>query len=310
MLLLILDHRNSNSLTVKTSSSIDPPILLHTLTPQNLLLATDSSALHLYDLRANSTIPSSRPQQTHHPHDDYVTSLTPLPPTDTSTSGTSKQWVSTGGTTVAVTDLRRGVLVKSEDQGEELLSSAIGDGKLVVGGEKGALRLWQVGVWDDNEETVTVGRGASADVLAMVPEDVGKGQMLAVGMDDGVVRFVGMGRKRAKVLDFEVRHDEVEGVWGLGFEVGGRMCSGGGAVVKVWEESLASGGGVGVEAEEEEDIAVMGKVVNASDGSEEGEDGDGDGDGEEKPRKRKKRKRNKGKSNGEAQRVTAFKGID
>lgn len=299
---------------METSSSIDPPILLHTLTPQTLLLATDSSALHLYDLRANSTVPSSKPQQTHHPHDDYVTSLTPLPPTDTSTSGTSKQWVCTGGTTVAVTDLRRGVLVKSEDQGEELLSSAIVDGKLVVGGEKGGLRLWQVGVWDDNEETVTVGKGASADVLAMVPEDVGKGRMLAVGMDDGVVRFVGMGRKSAKVLGFEVRHDDVEGVLGLGLEVGGRMCSGGGAVVKVWEESLASGGGVGAEEEEEEeeDIAVRGKLGNGSD-SDEGEDDDGDGDvssGEEKPRKRKKRKRNKGKSNGEAQHVTAFKGMD
>jgi hypothetical protein len=297
---------------VETSSSIDPPILLHTLTPQTLLLATDSSALHLYDLRANSTVPSSKPQQTHHPHDDYVTSLTPLPPTDTSTSGTSKQWVSTGGTTVAVTDLRRGVLVKSEVQGEELLSSVIVDGKLVVGGEKGGLRLWQVGVWDDNEETVTVGKGASADVLAMVPEGVGKGRMLAVGMDDGVVRFVGMGGKRAKVLGFEVRHDDVEGVLGLGFEVGGRMCSGGGAVVKVWEESLASGGGVGAEEEEEEDIAVRGKLGNGSD-SDEGEDDDGDGDvssGEEKPRKRKKRKRNKGKSNGEAQQVTAFKGMD
>jgi len=297
---------------VETSSSIDPPILLHTLTPQTLLLATDSSALHLYDLRANSTVPSSKPQQTHHPHDDYVTSLTPLPPTDTSTSGTSKQWVSTGGTTVAVTDLRRGVLVKSEVQGEELLSSVIVEGKLVVGGEKGGLRLWQVGVWDDNEETVTVGKGASADVLAMVPEGVGKGRMLAVGMDDGVVRFVGMGGKRAKVLGFEVRHDDVEGVLGLGFEVGGRMCSGGGAVVKVWEESLASGGGVGAEEEEEEDIAVRGKLGNGSD-SDEGEDDDGDGDvssGEEKPRKRKKRKRNKGKSNGEAQQVTAFKGMD
>ncbi len=297
---------------METSSSIDPPILLHTLTPQTLLLATDSSALHLYDLRANSTVPSSKPQQTHHPHDDYVTSLTPLPPTDTSTSGTSKQWVSTGGTTVAVTDLRRGVLVKSEVQGEELLSSVIVEGKLVVGGEKGGLRLWQVGVWDDNEETVTVGKGASADVLAMVPEGVGKGRMLAVGMDDGVVRFVGMGGKRAKVLGFEVRHDDVEGVLGLGFEVGGRMCSGGGAVVKVWEESLASGGGVGAEEEEEEDIAVRGKLGNGSD-SDEGEDDDGDGDvssGEEKPRKRKKRKRNKGKSNGEAQQVTAFKGMD
>lgn len=291
-------------------SSIDPPILLHPPTPQTLLLATDSSALHLYDLRANSTLTSSKPQQTHHPHDDYVTSLTPLPPTDASTSGTSKQWISTGGTTVAVTDLRRGVLVKSEDQGEELLSSTIVNAKLVVGGEKGGLRLWQVGVWDDNEETVTVGKGASADVLARVPDGVGKEQMLAVGMDDGVVRFVGMGGKRAKVLDFEVRHDEVEGLSGLGFEVGGRMCSGGGAIVKVWEESFAAG--EGVSNEDEEDSTVRKPRINgfANDEREDVEVDEDVSSEEEKPRKRRKRKRNKGNQNGEAQHVMAFKGMD
>lgn len=300
------------SIDCVNSSSIDRPILLHPLTPQTLLLATDSSALYLYDLRANSTFTSSKPHQTHHPHDDYVTSLTALPPTDASTSGTSKQWVSTGGTTVAVTDLRRGVLVKSEDQGEELLSSTIVNGKLVVGGEKGGLRLWQVGVWDDNEETVTVGKGASADVLASVPEAMGKEQMLAVGMDDGVVRFVGMGGKRAKVLDFEVKHDEVEGVLGLEFEAGGRMCSGGGAIVKVWEESLAAS--EGVDGEDEEETAVDGKRADGFDSDEQtdGDEADGDVSSEEqeRPRKRKKRKRNKGIKNGEAQHVMVFKGMD
>lgn len=307
------------TLIIQDSSSIDFPILLHTLTPQTLLLATDSSALYLYDLRANSTFASSQPQQTHHPHDDYITSLTPLPPTDASTSGISKQWASTGGTTVAVTDLRRGVLVKSEDQGEELLSSTIVNGKLVVGGENGGLRLWQVGVWDDNEETVTVAKGASVDVLANVPEGMGKEHMLAVGMDHGVVKFVGMGRKRARLLDFEVRHDEVEGVLGLGFEVGGRMCSGGGAFVKVWEESLATGEAVEdedeveVEVEEEEAVAVDGKRMNgfcSDEGKDDEAGGAGSSEEEEQPREHKKRKRNKGSQNGGRQHMIAFKGID
>lgn len=296
-----------NNIDTNRSSKIDPPTLLHTLSPQTLLLATDSAALYTYDLRANSTTIVSKAQQTYHPHDDYVTSLTPLPPTDASTSGFSKQWVSTGGTTVAITDLRRGVLVKSEDQGEELLSSAIVEGKLIVGGEKGGLRFWEVGVWDDNEETITVGKGASADILAAVPEGVGRESMLAVGMDDGVVKIVGLGGKRPKVVG-EVRHDEVEGVSGLGFEVGGRMCSGGGSVVKIWEESVEPSD------DEGEPIGVNGKRMQTGDSDSGAEDEEHDeslSEEEEKPKKKKKkRKRNKGKDQSNGHHVMAFKGMD
>lgn len=181
-------------------------------------------------------------------------------------------------------------------------------GKLVVGGEKGGLRLWELGVWDDNEETITVGRGASADVLATVPEGVGKEQMLAVGMDDGFVRFVGMGGKRPKVVG-EVSHDEVEGVLGLSFDVGGRMCSGGGTVCKIWEESL----GIEKDEEDEEQMCVNGK--RRAEGSSVDEDSEADenhSEEEEKPRKkkRKKRKGNKGGGKSGGQHVIAFKGMD
>ncbi|KAK4696330.1 WD repeat-containing protein 55, partial [Lecanoromycetidae sp. Uapishka_2] len=291
--------------TFPLTSSIDPASLLHALTPQTLLLATDSSALHLYDLRSSCQI-STPPSQTHHPHDEYISSLTPLPATDASTSGFSKQWISTGGTTVAVTDLRRGVLVKSEDQGEELLSSTILGRKLVVGGEKGGLRIWEVGVWDDNEETVVVGKGASADVLAAAPD----GHTAAVGMDDGVVRFVGMGGRRAKVLE-ELRHDEVEGVLGLGFEVGGRMISGGGSIVKVWEESqgIQNGKEDGDDAEVE---AVKNKRVHEIGNEDDDSDGNRGGTGEEdeRPQKSKKRRKKKGKGQNGAQHIMAFKGMD
>ena len=286
-------------------SSVDPPTLLHALSPQTLLLATDSSALYLYDLRADSPIGNAKPQQTYHPHDDFVSSLTPLPPTDASTSGLSKQWISTGGTTITVTDLRRGILVKSEDQGEELLSSTIVNKKLVVGGEKGGLRLWEVGVWDDNEETITVGKTASADVLATVPQGIGKEQLLAVGMDDGFVRFVGMGGKRPKVVG-EVRHDDIEGVLTLGFEVGGRMCSGGGGILKMWEERFVENNN-----EDEEEVEVNGNGVQ--DTGSEGEDSGMDAvesEEEEKPKKKKKKKRNKSKETSGAQHIMAFKDID
>ena len=208
-------------------------------------------------------------------------------------------------------DIRQGVLVKSEDQGEELLSSCIVDRKLVIGSEKGLLRVWQVGSWDDNEQTVAVaGKGASADVLATV----GQNPMVAVGSDDGVVRFVDMSMKRPKVLqNAEVRHDEVEGVLGLGFEVGGRMISGGGHVVKVWEDSIKVDDGEDEESDDEGLGATNGKRVNGfgSDQDESEEDGKESSDEEQQKRKKKKRKRNKSKSQSGGQRhVMAFKGMD
>lgn len=292
-------------------NSIDPTSVLHAQSPQTLLLSTDSSALYLYDLRTNSTFASSKPQQTHHPHDEYVSSITPLPPTDTSTSGLSKQWATTGGGTIAIMDLRKGILIQSEDQGEEILSSCVVDEKLVVGSEKGSLRIWQVGSWDDNEQTIAVvGKGASADVLAAV----GERPLVAVGMDDGSVRFVYLGRKRPKVLhEAEVRHDEVEGVLGLGFEVGERLISGGGQVVKVWEETYGVDDGEAEEGEDEELGVTNGKRLNGfgsdEDGSEEG--GQDSSEEEQRKRKKKKKKRNKGKTqSGGQQHITAFKGLD
>ena len=187
----------------------------------------------------------------------------------------------------------------------------------MVGGEKGVLRMWEVGVWDDNEETIVVGKGASADVLAAGPEG-----MVGVGMDDGFVRFVAMGasvgkkKGRARVVG-EVRHDEVEGVVGLGWEIGGRLISGGGSVVKVWEESLGRGeGSERSEYEDEGEEGVgSGKRVNgfgsgggSGDDSEEGEDESSEE--EEKPRRKKKRKKNKGKGRDAVQHVLAFKGMD
>lgn len=203
------------------------------------------------------------------------------------------------------------MLVKSEDQGEELLSSCVVDGKLVVGSEKGTLRVWQVGSWDDNEQTIAVvGRGASADVLAAVGEE----SVVAVGMDDGCLRFVDVERKKPRVLqEAEVRHDEVEGVLGLGFEVWGRMISGGGQVVQVWEDGRGMDGGDDVEDEREGLGAVNGKRVNGFGSDEDGSEEDEvkSSKEEQRKRKKKKRKRNKGKiQNGGQQHVMAFKGMD
>jgi WD40 repeat protein len=297
------------------NDSIDAPTLIHALSPQTLLVATDSSALHVYDTREPSFRKAS---QTHHPHDDYISSITPLPATAESTSGWSKQWVTTGGTTLAVTDLRRGVLVKSEDQEEELLSSVAVQGlpsrpgrssseRVVVGSSTGVLTLWDRGVWDDQSERIIVdglgkGGGESLDCLEVMPDGVGDGHKnLVVGVGDGSVRIVRLGPNKVTA---SLRHDEVEGVVGVGFDCFGRLISGGGETVKVWEERAWQD----VDEEEEEDSdeddsedeAPVKRAVESESEKESSDDEDRGG----KRKKRKKDKKNLG--NG----ILGFKGMD
>ncbi|KAL4990231.1 WD repeat-containing protein jip5 [Aspergillus falconensis] len=299
-----------NKILIPTAKdgSVDAPTVVHALSPQTLLLATDSSKLHLYDLRVPYSKVAAPPQQTHRPHDDYVSSLTPLPASDTSTSGFSKQWVTTGGTTLAVTDLRRGVLMRSEDQEEELVSSTYIGGlsssgtsrgeKVVVGGSSGVLTLWERGAWDDQDERIYVERGAgggeSLETLTVVPEELGKGKMIAAGLGSGQVKFVRIGMN--KVVS-ELTHDETEGVIGLGFDVEGRMVSGGGQVVKVWHETADSIGG---------EKRGFGGDSDVSD-----DDSDGsDREPKQGDDSRRKRKKQKGKDRGKGPEVMAFADLD
>ncbi|KAL3469777.1 WD repeat-containing protein jip5 [Aspergillus californicus] len=305
-----------NKILVPTmkDGSVDAPTVVHALSPQTLLLATDSSALHLYDLRVPYSKVTARPEQTHRPHDDYISSLTPLPPSDTSTSGFSKQWVTTGGTTLAVTDLRRGVLMRSEDQEEELISSTFITGlssggssrgeKVVVGGTSGVMTLWEKGAWDDQDERIHVERGAgggeSLETLTVVPDELGKGSMIAVGLGNGKVKLVRMGPN--KVVS-EFTHDETEGVIGLGFDVEGRMVSGGGQIVKVWNEVAGAMGGDG-------DFSG-GKREFGGDSDDSDDDSD-NSDRETKPSddSRRKKKKQKGKDRGKRREVMAFDDMD
>jgi len=290
--------------------SIDAPTVIHALSPQTLLLATDSSALHLYDLRIPYSKVSARPEQSHHPHDDYVSSLTPLPASDTSTSGFSKQWVTTGGTTLAVTDLRRGVLVRSEDQAEELISSTYIRGlpnsgtsrgeKVIVGGASGILTLWEKGAWDDQDERIYVSRdaegGESIEAMVTVPDELGYGKLIATGLGNGIVKFVRIGAN--KVVS-EVMHDETEGVVGLGFDVEGRMVSGGGQIVKVWHEAATTDGA--------EDGLSSGKHM-LGDSDDSVDDSDSEHEKQQEKNDRKKRKKAKGKDRGPH--VLAFTDLD
>ena len=306
----------------RATGGIDAPTLVHALSPQSLILGTDSSALHIYDIRDLGAKSILKPQATHRPHDDYVSSLTPLPPTQASTSGVSKQWVTTGGSTLAVTDLRRGVMVRSEDQEEELLSSVIVTGlskkgtsvgeKVLVGGGNGVLTLWERGVWDDQDERITVdkskGGGESLDVITLVPDGVGPGgKIAAVGLGNGALRFVKLGQN--KVID-ELKHDELgqEGVIALGFDVTGRMISGGGRKFNVWGEKTWQDVNDEDQEEEDDDEPTNGKRGHESDDSDSDEEEESSED-EEPKQKRKKRKKGKGGKQAKGHGILQFEGL-
>ncbi|CAP94774.1 WD repeat-containing protein jip5 [Penicillium rubens] len=298
---------NKIVIPLEKNGSVDAPTMIHALSPQTLLLGTDSSALHLYDLRIPYSKVSARPEQSHHPHDDYISSLTPLPPSETSTSGFSKQWVTTGGTTLAVTDLRRGVLVRSENQEEELVSSVFMGGlpssgtsrgeKLIVGGASGIITLWEKGAWDDQDERIYVDRnsdgGDSIETMSVAPDYLGK--VVAAGLSNGKVKFVRIGPNQ---VVSEVVHDEIDGVVGLGFDVEGRMVSGGGQTVKVWHEAEDNG----------DDGSGDEDMMDDSDGDKDSDDSDAER--RQDPKDRKKRKKSKGKDRSGGQHVMAFHDLD
>jgi hypothetical protein len=203
------------------------------------------------------------------------------------------------------------VLVKSEDQGEELLSSAYVGGfakrgtsqgeKIVVGGGDGVITLWEKGVWDDQDERIVLDRNGddSIDSIVRIPSSLGMGsKTIVAGMSSGALAFVKLGVN--KVVDV-LKHDEVEGVAAIGFESSGRMISGGGPILKVWREKMAE--------EESEAAPVKRAVSDSEEGSDDSDEEQDSSEEEEKEKKRrKKRKKSKG-INGFAK-EKMFKGLD
>ncbi|KIX97729.1 uncharacterized protein Z520_06507 [Fonsecaea multimorphosa CBS 102226] len=288
------------------SREVDGPTVLHALSPQALLLGTDSGKLHLQDLRQGGKEIVAKCSQTWTPHgEEHINSLVPLPASEASTSGFPKQWASVGGTTLAVTDVRKGTIAVSEDQEIELTSLALVQGlkkggtsvgeKVLVGQSDGIVSLWERGVWGDLDERIVVERGGlGVDSLAEVPFGFGGGKLkmneklVAAGLEDGRVRFIRVGRNGV-LGDMDAKHDELDGVMAIGFDIEGRMITSGGQTVKVWTEAKGLPGGGRAPTSKHDLSSSEDDDVDASD-----LDASSDEDSRSKP-KRKKRKRNKGK---------------
>ena len=175
--------------------------------------------------------------------------------------------------------------------------------KVIVGGSSGILTLWEKGAWDDQDERIYVQRGGSeggesVETLTTVPDSLGHGKLLAAGLGNGLVKFVRIGPNR---IVSEVVHDETEGVVAVGFDVEGRMVSGGGQIVKFWHEAVGSGDGDGL---------MAGEKHMLGDGDSSDDDSDDDREGQQKDNNRKKRKKVKGKDRHGGQHVIAFHDMD
>ncbi|KAJ9653905.1 WD repeat-containing protein jip5 [Neophaeococcomyces mojaviensis] len=325
-----------SALPTLKNGEIDAPTVVCEVTPMHLVVATDSGAVYLFDVKQNQKQAegqkyslAAHPAKTERPHgDEHVNALVPLPPSESSTSGFPKQFVTVGGSMLAVTDLRKGVVATSEDQEMELINCLILSGlkkggtsvgeKVLVGQSDGILSLWERGVWGDLDERIIVDReGASIDALCEIPREFLPGggrlkmneKVVACGLDDGRIRFVRVGRN-GLMQDWDAKHDEIEGVTSLAFDVAGnRLISGGGQTVKIWTKAQIAniaGSINGLGKRERDDSDDNDEWEDAEDDDDDGEEqekemaqyGDSDEEDSEEERdrtKRKKRKRNKGK---------------
>lgn len=123
-------------LPARASQAPDVATVLLALSDQNLVLGTETGAVHILPLRTISEdgkrfltpSTSKRAIQTFHPHrtedkprfSEPINSLTALPPSATSTSRISRSFVSTSADSLAVCDLHKGVVACSTGQDEDI----------------------------------------------------------------------------------------------------------------------------------------------------------------------------------------------
>ena len=190
--------------------------------------------------------------------------------------------------------------------GEELLCAALVGNKTVVGSERGVLRIWETGRWEEPPESVRI-RGEGIEAVCAVPDTLKSGEArdtVVCGMGDGAISILRLGKGKRRVIG-EVSHDQIDAPGSLGFleDEGRRMVSGGGKVVKIWEEEPQSiDKGVSPDRDDGESLDESG-IEN----DDEGESSD---EVETQRKRKKKTKMAKGKGKHGNHGVIAFHGMD
>jgi len=178
-----------------------------------------------------------------------------------------------------------------------------------VGTSGGVLTLWDKGAWDDQQERIHVttgrtrGEADSLDSMVRVPDALEWGKKVVVGAADGTLSLVDL---KAREVDCVLKHDDVDGVTAVSFDCHGRLISGGGRTVKIWQENRDVGRDGDGEPEDTGNGAK--RWTDSDDGNENGSDSDDPAEPRQRPKK-KKRKKGKGKQKQE-QGGVAFPGLD
>lgn len=305
-----------SKLAVPQSKSEEEDYATHllSLTSQHIILGTDLGNLHIYDTRS-----PSKPTTHRNVHTSYISSISALPPTSESTSNMPKSFVTTGDSTIAVFDVHKGLITKSEPQDDEILSSCVvaGVGKgrrytrAYVGMGEGTIHAFERGIWKDMVERIKVAK-KDIEVDVMIDASkcgfLGQGEsgVIAAGCGDGIIKIVKLGDNR---VIHELEHkgsgndedeEEVEeGITALAVDCDGALISGGGECVRIWYEKDGT--------EQTDPKAKISKEEQDSDDSDDDDEKSSggwssDSDDSDVPKKKtkekgNKRKRKKGKEN-------------
>ncbi|ODQ67696.1 WD40 repeat-like protein [Nadsonia fulvescens var. elongata DSM 6958] len=203
-----------------TSTKATPTLLYAT---ENYLLAgCEDSTLTVFDPRTMSSTHSYSKI-----HEDSMTSIVALE--------TNKyNFVTTGSTTVAEVDIRKGVIRVSDDQEDEVLCGCLANKKLAAFGmSEGVVTVWNTNGFVDQQSRVRLS-DESVDCVIQAPDD-DEEPIIYAGAADGIIRKVDI--KKGKVLDKWI-HTKVDEVTWLDFDYQYRLVSANMETVKLWEPQL------------------------------------------------------------------------
>jgi hypothetical protein len=245
---------------------------MDTLQSTPTVIKVNESYLLVGDEDSNLTVFDQRTlQKTHHfpnIHLDCITSIVDLPYKN------KYHFLSSGATTVAHIDIRKGVLSQSDDQEDEILCGCLSSEKnSVFGMSEGVVTIWENEHLEDQINRIRLS-DETIDCMIAGEDD----HQVFAGGADGVVRQVNV---RASRIEDKWIHSNTEEVGMLELDCDYRLVSASMETLKVWK--------------------------NPDDDQDSEQEGDSDNEKAKPPKKKLKRGKKPAKK--QIQGITSFEGL-